>query len=431
MNRIEWDSDSRWLFRAYAWMIGISGFLVFAWGPMFFHPRIGPELMADAALTRIFGGLLVAAACMAAAVVPVESPATLRRACGWFALAHAAVWSVVALQEKTIGPGFTAMWASNLLIGVGCVFFYFWFYPEGQPDYAVKLTSLFGAEEREGPHRRNQYEEQIRLAASQEERHRLARDLHDSVKQQLFVIQTAAATAEARFDSDHPGAQEAIGQVRSASREAIAEMQAMLDQLQAAPLENTGLVAALKKQVEALSFRTGAKVEFDIGELPASSLFAPGTQDSVFRVGQEALSNVARHARAKHVWVSLSTAAGMLTLRVRDDGSGFDTNSAPPGMGLSNIRARASEFGGMFEVESASGAGTTISFSVPYETRQWNVKKEALAAAAWFSVLCLLCFLMVRNSKSSNGWVLGFSAFQTINSAIRLLHARAAKARRS
>lgn len=78
------------------------------------------------------------------------------------------------------------------------------------------------------------------VAASQEERHRLARGLPDSVKQQLFVIQTAAATPQTRFDGDSQGAREAIAQVRTSAREAITEMQAMLDQLRAAPLENTG-----------------------------------------------------------------------------------------------------------------------------------------------------------------------------------------------
>jgi signal transduction histidine kinase len=88
--------------------------------------------------------------------------------------------------------------------------------------------------ERRGLSLRLQYEEQIREAARQEERVRLARDLHDAVKQQLFAIQAAAATVEARFDTDAAGARQALEQVRSSSREALTEMEVMLDQLQAA-----------------------------------------------------------------------------------------------------------------------------------------------------------------------------------------------------
>ena len=112
---------------------------------------------------------------------------------------------------------------------------------------------------------RSAYEEQIRQAARQEERARLARDLHDAVKQQLFVIQTAGATAQARLSTDIDGARAAVDQVRAAAREAMTEMEVMLDQLQGAPIENAGLLAFLKKHCEALGFRTGAEVTFDAG----------------------------------------------------------------------------------------------------------------------------------------------------------------------
>src|SRR5690606_2735676 len=87
---------------------------------------------------------------------------------------------------------------------------------------------------------RSRYDAQIREAARVEERSRLARDLHDAVKQQLFVIQTGAATSEVRFDSDPAGAREALAQIRTAAREATTEMEALIDELQATPLENVG-----------------------------------------------------------------------------------------------------------------------------------------------------------------------------------------------
>lgn len=102
---------------------------------------------------------------------------------------------------------------------------------------------------------RSRDEQRIRDAAAQEERNRLARDLHDAIKQQIFAIQTSAATAETRFDADPAGAREAVAHVRQSAREAMAEMEAMLDHLRVVPLENAGLVEAIRKQAEARAAR--------------------------------------------------------------------------------------------------------------------------------------------------------------------------------
>ena len=212
---------------------------------------------------------------------------------------------------------------------------------------------------------RSQYEQQIRRAVRQEERARLARDLHDAVKQQLFVIQTAAATAQTRFDTDADGARIAIEQVRSSTREAMTEMNVMLDQLQAAPLENTGLIASLRQQCEALGFRTGAEVAFEPGALPAETALPPGAREAVLRAAQEALSNVARHARAKTVQVALAVEGPDLVLTVRDDGSGIVAKPGSSGMGMANLAARAQEIGGRFELDSVAHRGTTVRFAVP------------------------------------------------------------------
>ena len=155
----------------------------------------------------------------------------------------------------------------------------------------------------------------------------------------------------------------------------MTEMEVMLDQLRAEPLENTGLVAALKKQCETLGFRTGAEVAFQLGELPASTVVPPGAQQAVLRVAQEALANVARHARATHVSVRLGKTAGGIELAIRDDGAGFDPNQSRRGMGTANMHARAEEFGGTFELASQPGQGTSIRFFLPYDagTRSgWN-----------------------------------------------------------
>jgi signal transduction histidine kinase len=252
---------------------------------------------------------------------------------------------------------------------------------------------------------RSHYDAQIREAARVEERSRLARDLHDAVKQQLFVIQTAAATTEVRFDSDPAGARDALAHIRMAAREATTEMEALIDELQATPLENVGLVEAMKKQCEALRFRTGATVDLDIGTLPPSDEVLPGTHDALYRVGQEALANIARHARAKHVHVSLARQGPRIRLRVADDGRGFAPAASTPGMGQRNMRTRAADIGGTVRFASTRGAGTEVIFEGPVRsdatTKQWRA-----AGLAGLLLISTLVIGLVRGQW--DGTILSF-----------------------
>ena len=252
-----------------------------------------------------------------------------------------------------------------------------------------------------GPPLKLRYEEQIREAARLEERARLARDLHDAVKQQLFAIQTAAATVEARFDTDSAGARQALAQVRTSSREALTEMEVMLDQLQAVPLSTPGLVDALKRLCDATQFRTGANVTFEAGDLPADAAFAPGAHLAMLRFAQEALANVARHARAANVrvrfgesleWVPTGVRERRFVISVADDGQGFDVAAGAPGMGLRNMAARAAETSGTFDVSSTPGGGTTATLIVVSEV---ETPRRYIAVAALS--LAVIVFLLVLN----------------------------------
>lgn len=254
---------------------------------------------------------------------------------------------------------------------------------------------------------RSSYDEHIQQIARREERARLARDLHDAVKQQLFVIQTAAATAQARFDADPTGAREALTHVRNAAREATTEMEALLDELQAAPMENTGLIEALKKQCEAFALRTGADVRFEPGMLPAQGLLLPGAHEAIYRVAQEALANVARHARATRVTVSAHAAPGRFELRITDNGQGFDGVARRNGMGISNMETRAAGIGGRVSITSGT-AGTEVLLSVPLRD---PAVRAAWRSAAVFGLFMLsyLVFYSVRDRAPEQG-VLLFAA---------------------
>jgi signal transduction histidine kinase len=379
--------DTRLVYRVYAGLTWSAGLLLFLRGPMWFGVHLPGQPFGRAALVRVFGGIIVAAGCFAAALAKVDDPVARRRGLLWLAAGHGVVLLSVLLQQ--LGP-WDHSGAPNLVVmllyATILVLLYLWWTVEGEGVTGrPPLISLFGDSRTSTQRLRSQYEQQIREAAGQEERNRLARDLHDSIKQQIFVIQTAAATAQARFDQDPAGARAALDQVRSSAREAIAEMEAMLDQLRAAPLENVGLVEALKKQCEALGFRTGARAEFSLGKLPPAEALAPGAQQAVFRVAQEALANVGRHARAANVLVSLGSAGGDLELRIQDDGAGFDPNHRPGGMGIANMRERAGEFGGRFAIESRPSGGTSVTFSIPSTVSPPNVYRNR--ALGWCSSL--------------------------------------------
>jgi signal transduction histidine kinase len=360
--------DTRMVFLVYAVLAGLAGLLLIAWGPLWFGAHLPGLPWGKAALIRIVGSMLVAAACFAVAVARVDDLVARGGGLAWFGWAHLVVAIMVETQRSTVLEPRLREWAVWVLMVAANMFFFAWLqarFLDGRRTLGTLLT-LFGNPASSSTQQlRSAYEQQIREAAGQQERHRLARDLHDAIKQEIFVVQTAAATVEARFDSDPDGARSALAQVRAAAREAMAEMEAMLDQLRAAPLEPTGLVEVLRKQCEALGFRTGARVEFQFGTLPSNEALAPGAPQAIFRVAQEALANAGRHARAANVKVSLNVFGQKLELMVRDDGSGFDANRRASGMGIRNMRERATEYGGEFEIDSMPGRGTTVRFWVP------------------------------------------------------------------
>ncbi|MFE7961381.1 GAF domain-containing sensor histidine kinase [Streptomyces sp. NPDC057413] len=198
-----------------------------------------------------------------------------------------------------------------------------------------------------------------------EERSRLAHELHDAVSQKLFSLRLTAQAAARLVDRDPARAKGELQQVAALAAEAADELRAAVVELRPAALDEDGLVATLRTQIQVLDRAHSARVTFTAHGIRA----LPATQEeALLRVAQEALHNALRHSAAEHVDVSLDRRGCGAVLRVTDDGKGFDPKAirrAGRHLGLVSMRDRASGVGGRLTVESAPGKGTTIEMEVP------------------------------------------------------------------
>jgi NarL family two-component system sensor histidine kinase LiaS len=201
--------------------------------------------------------------------------------------------------------------------------------------------------------------------ATLEARNRFARDLHDSVKQQVFATSFQVAAARALIEKDAKAAEAHLTQAEELARQAQRELNVLIQEMRPAALEGKGLAAALRDYVENWSRRTEIPTEVHVRgerEVPLE------VEQALFRVAQEALANVARHSGAENVEVDLIYASDALTLRVADDGRGFDpAENQGEGFGLQSMHERLETLGGRVEVESAPGKGTRITCTCPLE----------------------------------------------------------------
>ncbi len=203
---------------------------------------------------------------------------------------------------------------------------------------------------------------QLKVAAL-EERQRLARELHDSVSQALYGIALGARTARTQLERDPAKVAEPLDYVLSLAEAGLSEMRALIFELRPESLQNEGLVAALTKQVDALRARHKLEIVTAFCPEPDISL---GTKEALYRIAQEALQNVAKHASATRVELSLQMADDRLILEVRDNGKGFNTGREFPGhLGMKSMPERATEIGGKFHIQSQPGTGTVITVTIP------------------------------------------------------------------
>lgn len=204
--------------------------------------------------------------------------------------------------------------------------------------------------------------------AQVEERNRLARDLHDSVSQELFSLTMLSAAAGRLIDSRPELAAAQLREIQATAQRALQETRSLIFALRPAMLDGRGLGPALHDLVPAAQERQGLQIDLSIsGErrLPLDH------EQALFRIVQEALANVARHSAVREVQVTLDYHDDQVCLTISDQGKGFDP-AAPRNarsVGLDSMAERTTALGGKFHIESAPGRGTCVTVTLPvYET---------------------------------------------------------------
>jgi signal transduction histidine kinase len=204
--------------------------------------------------------------------------------------------------------------------------------------------------------------------ARHEERSRIARELHDSISQELFSLSVLAGGLRRTL----PAGSAVLPEVETMERTAggaMREMRSLLLALRPAALEEADLVGAIEGVCHAYSERLGIPVRAEVGPAgPGTATLPPAVEHAVLRVTQEAVANAARHADPGQITVRLQVAAGQVELEVTDDGHGFDVadrRAHASGFGLRTMHDRVTELGGALVIDSAPGDGTRVRARFP------------------------------------------------------------------
>ena len=234
--------------------------------------------------------------------------------------------------------------------------------PEADSDDVIRLVQAFNRMLGRLEHERSRTAAAV-LQGQEGERARLARDLHDECNQALTGV---LLRLQATMEHAPQDIREELRDTKEVATTAMDELLRLARELRPAALDDHGLQAALRTQVERFSDQTGVPAELrvydDLADLPVHE------QTVVYRVVQESLSNVARHAQAAHVVVELGRDHGRPVVRVADDGVGFVLRDArQDGIGLVGMRERARLARGRLEVQSAPGRGTVVELRLDHD----------------------------------------------------------------
>lgn len=203
------------------------------------------------------------------------------------------------------------------------------------------------------------------LVLQEEERKKIAREIHDEFGQALTALKMDMAWMKSKLSQDQPGLRAKADKMANLMDSTIQAMRKTVMELRPTILDELGLIQAVRWQVEQFRGRSGLKVKLIIDRDDIAP--SPETSGPLFRILQEALTNIVRHSGAKHVEVELRHSDSELEMRISDDGSGFCWQTVKKGHshGLIGMRERAELIGGKLEVSSEKGRGTTVRVKVP------------------------------------------------------------------
>lgn len=234
-----------------------------------------------------------------------------------------------------------------------------------QAENARNKSQALLAELNEAHQKLKLYAVQSQALAVAEERNRLARDLHDSVKQQAFALSAQLGAARSLLARDPQAAEANLAQAAQLSDTLRQELANLIHELRPPALAEKGLAVALRDYASNWSRQTNIPVEV----VASGHLDQPAVEQALFRITQEALANIARHSQAAHIVIELGQTTHQVTLTISDNGRGFDPKTSPTGLGLQSMRERAESLGGTLAIASQPGQGTSLSVQLPTHQR--------------------------------------------------------------
>jgi signal transduction histidine kinase len=199
------------------------------------------------------------------------------------------------------------------------------------------------------------------------ERNRLARDLHDTLAHTLSAINVQLNALDVLWDSSPNAARQKLKQTQDLTRSGLDEARRALHALRSSPLDELGLTIALRRAAQTAAERAGAELSLTV---PTQlNGVPPDIEQQLYRVAEEALNNVVRHAHARRIDLMLERKESDLTLIIRDDGSGFDPSqtAANGHYGLVGMKERAELINGALHIQSQPGQGTIVQLTVPWQ----------------------------------------------------------------
>ena len=215
--------------------------------------------------------------------------------------------------------------------------------------------------------------ERLSVLSVMEERERLSRELHDDLSQLLGDIGArASAVSELLAQSRTEEAQQEVARLRDSASHAYLDVRQYITGLRVHPWGDRRFLKTLEDFAKYFAQQAGLRLNLELPENSASFKLAPNAEIQAIRIVQEALTNTARHANAKNMWVKVSLDGTFLQITVRDDGLGFDASTIDlrSHLGLQMMQERAELVGGKLTVTSAPGHGTSVTAMLPYQDRR-------------------------------------------------------------